>query len=455
MLTLNPGLQHLLPTPKSTLVSTRARAVQLADHDLSSMFEEQWINSGLLEGGATVVILRRDGTVYRHHFGAHQPDSVFCVHSMTKMITSIACLQLAERGLLSLDDLVADHLPSFRGEHAKITLRMCLAHTSGLDYHLGIVRPTITWDGSQWREALRYVASCLTRDLQTHVNSFTSSSSLRFTPGTMYNYADGANIGAAIVEVVSGVRFADYVREHITCPLGMVDTTFVTSRAQRLRMPRLLWDVSDMDFPGPAPLRLLRHIGVRKLRLHSWLFDFHLLPHQVRGDAGLKSTADDWTRLLQALLANGALADDSRTAGARLLSAVSVDELCRSVLPDGTDLVPPYALDAAPASSMPRFGVGVEELGAVYDGTYRYANSFQGQGSALGVNVVIDAEAAGLHLAAKGTCWWHGVGSTFFSFNRERDLGCLVLGQNYVAAKRLGALASVINAAHQLDEGDA
>jgi len=122
------------------------------------------------------------------------------------------------------------------------------------------------------------------------------------------------------------------------------------------------------------------------------------------------------------------------------------------VLPRGADLTPPYALEAAPTSATPRFGVGDDGLGAVYDGMHRGANSFQGQGGALGLNVVLDAEAAGLHPAAAGTCWWQGVGSTFFSFNREQNLGCVVLGQNYVAAKRLGALAWVINAAHELDE---
>ena len=230
-------------------------------------------------------------------------------------------------------------------------------------------------------------------------------------------------------------------------------------------MPRLHWDVSDLEFPGPTPLRaLLRALGVRRLRLPSWLFDWHLRPHQARGDAGLKSTADDWCRLLQALLADGALGGSAQGGGAqgdgahggdaRLLSASSVDELCRSVLPRGADLTPPYALEAAPASATPRFGVGDDGMSAVFDGTHRYANSFQGQGGALGLNVVLDAEAAGLHPAATGTCWWHGVGSTFFSFNREAGLGCVVMGQNYVAAKRLGALALVINAAHGLEERD-
>ena len=207
---------------------TRSRAacpVQSADA-LTHEFEEQWIDSGLLAGGATVMIVRKDGVVYRHHFGTHRPDSVFCIHSMTKMVTSIVCLQLQERGLLSLDDAVGDYLPSFReGEYGKITLRMCLAHTSGLDYHLGVVRPTVSWDGAQWREALRFLAACVTRDLRGHVDSFTSRSSLRFAPGIKYNYADGANVAAAVVEEVSGMKFADCVREHITAPLGMEDTT--------------------------------------------------------------------------------------------------------------------------------------------------------------------------------------------------------------------------------------
>ena len=230
---------HGLPNPRSTWARARhPRAgcpVQSADafssdsaDALTREFEEQWVESGLFEGGATVIIMRQDGVAYRHHFGTHRPDSVVCVHSMTKTITSIACLQCAERGLLSLDDAVGDYLPSFReGEYGKITLRMCLGHTSGLDYHVGVVRPTLSWDGAQWREALRYIAACVTRDLRGHVDSFTSRSSLRFAPGTQYNYAEGANVAAAVVEVVSRQGFADYVREHITSPLGMEDTTCV------------------------------------------------------------------------------------------------------------------------------------------------------------------------------------------------------------------------------------
>ena len=233
---------HGPPNPRSTWARARQRRaacpLQSADctdsaDALTRKFDEQWVESGLFEGGATVMIMRQDGVVYRHHFGTHRPDSVVCVHSMTKTITSIACLQLCERGLLSLDDAVGDYLPSFReGEYSKITLRMCLGHTSGLDYHVGVVRPTVTWDGAQWREALRYVTACVTRDLRGHVDSFTARSSLRFAPGTQYNYADGANLAAAVVEVVSQQGFADYVREHITSPLGMEDTTCVTSRAQ-------------------------------------------------------------------------------------------------------------------------------------------------------------------------------------------------------------------------------
>ena len=249
---------HSPPSPRSIRARARQqRALPACSADaLTREFEEQWVQSGLFEG-ATVVIMRHDGVVYRHHFGTHRPDSVVCVHSMTKTITSIACLQCAERGLLSLDDAVGDYLPSFReGEYGKITLRMCLGHTSGLDYHLGVVRPTVTWDRAQWREALRFVTTFYTRDLRGHVDSCTARSPLRFAPGTQYNYADGANVAAAVVEVVSQQGFAEYVREHISAPLGMEDTTCVTSRAEHTPSPQ---PETETELLSPNPVRTLTH----------------------------------------------------------------------------------------------------------------------------------------------------------------------------------------------------
>eukprot|EP00746_Dinoflagellata_sp_MGD_P144619 gnl/MRDRNA2_/MRDRNA2_77332_c0_seq1.p1 gnl/MRDRNA2_/MRDRNA2_77332_c0~~gnl/MRDRNA2_/MRDRNA2_77332_c0_seq1.p1 ORF type:complete len:144 (+),score=14.10 gnl/MRDRNA2_/MRDRNA2_77332_c0_seq1:61-492(+) len=80
---------------------------------LTHDFYRNHVSTGRIKG-ATVVICRKNDVVYREHFGNHLEDSLYNMYSMTKIITTVACLQLAEQGKLHLDDPVCKHLPSFK-----------------------------------------------------------------------------------------------------------------------------------------------------------------------------------------------------------------------------------------------------------------------------------------------------------------------------------------------------
>ena len=72
--------------------------------------------------GFSVAVVDRDGNSWSRGYGvevfggekAVTPDSIMAIGSLTKSFTAMAILQLEERGLLSVDDLVIDHLPWFR-----------------------------------------------------------------------------------------------------------------------------------------------------------------------------------------------------------------------------------------------------------------------------------------------------------------------------------------------------
>lgn len=402
------------------------------------------MDAGIVSG-ATVILMRGDEILYKELFGSHNEDSIFCMYSMTKVITSIACLQLAEQGLLHLDDPVAKFLPSFQGgEQGQITVRQCLSHQAGFDYNTGLINP-----GLPMLTSYRNMFATLSNNLRGYVDSYMVTQPLLFRPGAAFNYADGANVAAAVVEELSGLSFAEYVRRHITEPLGMEDTTFRTSRAQRKRYAPMHYDLAAIQHPLPVALRWLRRFGVRRLRAPLLLADFHLFRHMARGDAGLKSTSSDWTKLVQALLRGGSAAD-----GARLLSDESVAQIGTSALPDGASLVPPFAMAAAPQTAAPQFGMLPEQIAAAEAVGIRGANSFQGQACGLGVNVVLDPAASALDKRAKGTCWWMGFASTFFSYNCEAGIGCLVLAQEMNCFRRMPLLAQAINTAHALGEGE-
>jgi len=451
-----PHRPSALPPPRS--VVTRAKA-SCSDR-LTSEFQEQWIDSGVMSG-ATVLITRADHVVYRHEFGTHQAESerVCNVFSMTKLVTSIAILQLEEQGLLSLDEPVSRHLASFRGrEHyEKITLRQVLSHRAGFSYMNGLVNPS----GSIC-ESYRWMWAFGTNNLRGYVDNYLAKQPLLFTPGTSFNYADGANVAAAVVEEVSGMPFADYVRDRITSPLGMNDTTFVASSEQRSRYPITRFDLDTVSHPVVpflAPFRALYRLGIRTLEYPRALADPILNDRCVRGDMGLKTCASDWSKLVQMLLSDGEVqggAPGGEGATQQILTPHSIDVIGSSTLPAGETLIAPFALDAAPESAEGKFGMSKKDWPNIEDGTFRAANSFQGQAPGLGVNVILDAPTAGLDVRATGTCWWMGIASTFFSYHRDAGIGCIVLAQEVTYFSRMGALAHVIGAAHDLceDAGD-
>jgi CubicO group peptidase (beta-lactamase class C family) len=226
------------------------------------------------------------------------------------------------------------------------------------------------------------------------------------------------------------------------------------------------------------------------------------VPQAVRGDLGLKSTAVDLIRFNQMLL-NGGVSNQAgssswegnvgsrsggratvagsdnlnappiltavaraakigvgNTVGApvssltaplapipskmRVLSPDAVQQMTRSSLPPGAGLHAPFALGAkVETEAHSFFGLELKEFKP-----HRVGNSYPGQSFGLGVAIVEDAACAGLHPEAKGTCWWQGIASTFFAFNPETKIGCMVLSQTMICLSNQEALADAINAAH-------
>ena len=72
--------------------------------DFDDFFQQKYIDSECFASGCTVVITNGDGVVHRRRFGGHKDGSIFCVYSVTKIVTTIACLQLRDAGKLRLDD---------------------------------------------------------------------------------------------------------------------------------------------------------------------------------------------------------------------------------------------------------------------------------------------------------------------------------------------------------------
>lgn len=155
-----------------------------------------------------------------------QRDTIARIYSMTKPITSVALMMLAERGLFHLDAPVSEFIPAFQDMQALIpaassidqtdpcatpTLHQLLTHTSGMSYPFnpGILPAEMDAQDIMFRADQGPLEDC------AHA---AAALPLSFQPGTRWEYSVGIDIIGRVIEVVSGQSLGDFFQEHIFAP---------------------------------------------------------------------------------------------------------------------------------------------------------------------------------------------------------------------------------------------
>lgn len=198
---------------------------------------QQYVDSGRLPGAISV--LYNNGVQETCCIGYADPrtkrpitmDDAFMQCSQTKGFCGVTIAKLVEEGKISLDDPVAKYLPEFSTlwvldgktdstmtlHKAKnvLTVRMCLNHTGGFPFECSAKRKDVRGGGWSGGAPIRQVAS------------IAAESPIMFEPGTKALYSNtGIDIGAAVVETVTGMKWEKYLKETVLDPLGMKDTWF-------------------------------------------------------------------------------------------------------------------------------------------------------------------------------------------------------------------------------------
>lgn len=159
----------------------------------------------LIEDHGTPVFRKAYGYSDREHKILFGFDTVAQIGSITKSMTALAVVRLAQEGKLDLQQPVKTYLPNAAEPAASATLHQLLTHHSGLD---------------------DYCADDFDRVPKADLLHRCAAKPLAHTPGTD-NYSNmGYSILAAIVEQVSGEDWEAYLRKHIWQPLGMARTGF-------------------------------------------------------------------------------------------------------------------------------------------------------------------------------------------------------------------------------------
>ena len=209
-------------------------------------------------------------------------DSIFRIASMTKPLTSLAAMQLAQQGKLRLEAPMSDYLPDFEPKHVLLgvdnsatgeysaasytpTLQQLLTHTSGFAY-------------SVWNQSLFAIT-----DFSQYSPTYYRREPLVFEPGTAWAYGTSTDWLGWIVETVTGSSLEAYFAQHVTGPLGMADTAYNLPANKHARV------VTRHQRNGDGSLRELPNDDLNP----STAF---------LGGGGLRSTAADYVRFMQAFL---------------------------------------------------------------------------------------------------------------------------------------------------------
>jgi D-alanyl-D-alanine carboxypeptidase len=169
--------------------------------------------------GLAIAISKNGTILYAQGYGyaSLQPcvpaaaSTVFQIGSVTKQFTASAVLQLVNAGALDLDRAASEVLPAY-GFDSRITVRMLLNQTSGLDDYISFPEAAVWANGVLSQTVLTQIAK----------------SPLLFSPGSAYSYSNSNYyVLGSIIEAVSGVSYADYLTASVLAPAQLHQTTYL------------------------------------------------------------------------------------------------------------------------------------------------------------------------------------------------------------------------------------
>lgn len=243
-------------------------------------------------------------------------DGIFWVASQTKPITALAFMMLLEEKKISLDDTLYNYIKEFRKQKVEVvidekvsvlrppkrpvTFRMLLNHTSGLPAEPPVEK------GPYDRVLLEDI---MPGYAYTHLVN---------DPGEKAIYSSmGINTIGRMIEILSGMKYSDFLQKRIFDPLGMKNTTFIPTEEQLTRMVTSYTKEKDASQLKPIKPGFTQPLSDKNRVAQPF--------------GGLFSTAEDLSRLCRMCLNGGEL------DGIRYLSKSSLDSMLvrRSVSPFG------------------------------------------------------------------------------------------------------------------------
>ena len=209
-------------------------------------------------------------------------DEIYNIYSCSKPITCVAAMMLWEKGLFSLEDKLSDYMPEFKEMTVKTDNGIKKAEKPILIKHLFEMTAGFSYNCSSPELKRAYEETngkCPTRETMKYL----AKEPLLFEPGTKWHYSLCHDVLAAFVEVVSGEKFEDFVKNNIFDVYGMNNSTFL------LPDEKLDTITNQYKCIEGKPVEIGRNIG------------YKIGSEYASGGAGCISSVDDYMKFLEAL----------------------------------------------------------------------------------------------------------------------------------------------------------
>ncbi len=310
-----------------------------------------------------------------------QGSELFNIYSCSKLVTVTAALQLYEKGFFLLDDPLYDFIPQFHDMYIKvtnekiekakkiITLRNLFTMTSGLSYNTGTKAFKNAREITNGKMNTLDVVKCLAKDY------------LSFEPGEFWQYGLSHDVLAAVVEIVSGKKFSDYVRENIFEPLGMNNSYYHNKEVESLMAEQYRYINSDEKNIVQLQSRTEKNEVGKIINVGK---DVSLIfgPEYDSGGAGITTTISDYSKFAATLSNWG-----KSISGEKILSKGTVELMRLNQLNDKQ--LKNYNWKQLKGYG---YGLGVRTLtDKAMSGTTGKSYEF-GWGGAAGATVLVDAD---------------------------------------------------------------
>ena len=276
----------VLTAGQSSQPGERTKVLAFSDAGKTALTEQ--MNNAVKSGdapGVVEIVVNREGVLFEG--ASHLPtNAIFNIASMTKPVTSVAIMMLAEQGKLKIDDPVSKYLDGYdrlqviskfnaadatyetRPAKTVMTIKHLLSHTSGIGY--------------SFTNPIEFALVNKTKKGEWELP-------LLDDPGTKFNYSASTRVLGFIVEKVTGSPLEAWYQAHIFKPLGMVDTSFAVAADKQSRL---------------APQ--FTRAGGKTTSLPKAVVPSTPTP-PFRGDGGLYSTVEDYSKFVRMLLNGGTL----------------------------------------------------------------------------------------------------------------------------------------------------